>query len=98
MTKKGILICYELNHLNPNQVNKFCRDLYGYTSKSKFGKYTYKKEGLLSKIPHISPNKSILIITKKNKHKVLNFLKKHEAKIFVRDITLTKTDSKALKE
>lgn len=95
-SNQGTLICYKLNHLSPNKVNKFCREFHGYICKSKFSQYIYKKEGFMSKIPHISPNKTVLVVAKENGRRVLGFLRRHGAKVFARKIILTSSDSKAL--
>ncbi|HDN84131.1 MAG TPA: hypothetical protein ENG47_00050 [Candidatus Aerophobetes bacterium] len=70
--------------------------LWGYKDKSNFGKYTYKREGLLDKIPHISPIKGVIIVRGKDYKKIFEFLK-DKADIFSRRIILTAKDKKKLK-
>ena len=83
--------------MTQNERNKFSRKFYGYTDRSRFGKYTYFREGWLGNIPHLKPVKSVLIVRQQDCQKVLDFLKSYNAEIFVRDVLLTKEDEVILR-
>ncbi len=96
---KGILIAYDIDteKLKRSEIIKFHRKLYGYTDYSQFGKYKYHREGLLDKIPHFTPSKSVIVTKKGYEKEIVKFIKKFTSKIFVREIKLTKEDLRRLR-
>lgn len=97
MIKRGIFICYRLEKLSKQARTDFCRKFLGFTDKSTYGKYSYKRKGFLDKIPYISPIKSLIIVRKEDSPKVLSFFRKHNIRVFSREILLKKSDLEKLK-
>ena len=95
--KYGRIIIYKVRkHLPAGIKSRLSQKLSGYEDKSNFAKYTYKREGLLDKIPHMSPLRGVLIIRPRDIKKIYELLK-DRADIFSRKIVLTKKDKKKLK-
>lgn len=85
----AILFTYDFKGKQHERV-KFQRLLYGYTDYSRYGKYKYKRNGLLSKIPHINPTQSCIIIRKKDANKVKKLFKQFKVKFDERAVLLKK--------
>jgi len=83
-------------HLPPGIKSRLFQKLLGYKDKSNFGKYTYRRKGLLDSIPHISPARGLLIVRANDVKKIFEFLK-DKADVFSRKIVLTAKDKKKLK-
>ena len=92
----GTLISYKLDKLPHPERCRICRKFYGWKDKSQYSKYTYNRKGLLSEIQYILVNRSVLIVRKEDADKIISFLKKNKAEVFVRDIILNKSDIKKL--
>lgn len=84
------LMCYTLGKSNHKERSKLKRELFGYTDKSKNGKYEYHREGLLQKIKHLRPIRSVIITKKEDVNKVRNILNKYGATINIFDVILKK--------
>jgi len=76
----AVLISYTLEKTSQTQRTALNRELNGYKDFSNKGKYTYQRKGILQKIPHIKPGKSVIITKKQYKNKILKTLKKYKAK------------------
>ena len=85
---KGKLICYTLGKADPTVRSLFKRELNGYKDVSNNGKYQYKREGLLHKIRHKMPIRSVIIVEAKDKNKVTRLLSKYKAKYHVFSIDI----------
>ncbi|MGC9058832.1 MAG: hypothetical protein ACP5H3_00270 [Candidatus Aenigmatarchaeota archaeon] len=96
---RGIIIVYDIDtkKLKRSEVAKFHRKLYGYTDNSQFGKYKYHREGLLDKIPHFIPSRSVIVTKKGYEKEIVKFIKRFTSKVFVREIKLEKEDLRRLK-
>lgn len=95
--KSGIIILYRIRtKTTKSNTEKFCREFYGYMDKSNYGKYQYRRKGLLDRIPHIKLIRGAIIIQKGNCNKVTQFLKRFNAEVHVRTIILTEKDKKQL--
>ena len=59
---KAKLISYDLSKVN--QIGKVIvkRQLFGYTEYSNNAKYTYKRKGILSELPHIRLTRAVIIV------------------------------------
>jgi len=77
----ALLICYTLEKTGQTQRTALKRELNGYKDFSNKGNYTYQREGILHKIPHIKPHDSVIITKTEHKNKILNILKKHKATV-----------------
>lgn len=87
---KGKLICYTLGKISSTLRNKFKRELLGYKDYSNMGKYNYKREGILSKIPNYRPIRSVIIIKEQDKNTVISLLKRHKARYDLFDVEIKK--------
>ncbi len=66
-------------------------------SSAEFRKYTYTRKGFITKIPHIDPSKSLIIVRREDSKKIMQFFRKHKVSFFTRDIVLNKSDIKKLR-
>lgn len=84
--KRAILItfsvCSEKFESNYER-NKFFRGLYGWKQiiRKEKKKYIYRREGILSRIPHIKVDESVFIIAKKHLEEMERFLEEWEDKV-----------------
>lgn len=92
----GELIAFDISDLENKIAVRFCRELYGYTDKSNFGKYKYKRSGLLNEIPYVKLIRGVIIVRKRDANKVIKLLKKFDAEYHVRIVELTKKDQEIL--
>ncbi|MBI4170169.1 MAG: hypothetical protein HY514_00605 [Candidatus Aenigmarchaeota archaeon] len=81
MTQK--LVCYSLRKLTAVQRMKFQREMYGFKDISNYGKYAYRRPGIMDSIKHRKIYYSSLRVSEKDLEKVLTILKKHKAEIHV---------------
>ena len=96
--KTGRLLCYTLgSRPTVAERTKFRKRFLGYTDFSNKSQYKYHRKGLLSDIPHIKPIRSVIIVRNEDCNRVVNFLKKHNATVFVKSVILTSEDKKKLK-
>lgn len=58
------------------------RALHGYKDRSNHGRYTYKRKGLLDKIPNQQIISGVLLIKEQDTHKITHLLKKYQAKYY----------------
>lgn len=73
------LICYTLGEIHPTKRSNFKRELNGYKDISNNGKYNYTRKGLLQKIYHLTPIRSVIIVADKDKKKITGLLNKYKA-------------------
>jgi len=96
--KIGTRVVYNLTGLSQSDRNRFCRKFLGWSDKSQYSKYTYKRKGFIDEIPHVDVERAIFIFRKEDAEKVLSFFQEHNIKIFTRDVILEKSDVELLKE
>lgn len=82
------LICYTLGKISSTKRNKFKRKLLGYKDYSNKGGYTYERNGILHKIPHLRPIRSVIIVRSKDQAIITQFLKEYNAKISIFDVII----------
>lgn len=75
------IITYSVNHLSIAQQNQLRKGLNGHNDTSHGGKYSYRRKGLLDDILHIKPNRSTIIAPKAEAKKIIQLLKKYNAKM-----------------
>lgn len=85
------LICYDLKKLSQVKKVDVNRALFGYTEYSNNAKYTYKRQGLLEKMPHLRLAKAVIIVENKNGNKIIRTLKKNKAKYKMFSIMVSKS-------
>ena len=71
------VIFYTQKKIKPKERTKFKKELTGHNDSSHGGKYKYRIEGLLSKVPHIKPSNAALILKKKDYKKVISLMEKY---------------------
>ncbi|MEE8180071.1 MAG: hypothetical protein V3T89_03030 [bacterium] len=92
----GSVVFYKLREkLVPKEKARFHRELSGYLDKSFYGHFHYRRKGLLSKIPHLSPVRAALITRKKYVPILLKFLSP-SASVLKWDIILSEEDIKKM--
>ena len=93
----GTLISFSVAKKNTHtQINRFCRDFYGYEDKSNNGKYTYKRPGFLHKYPHIKVQRGLIVVRMDDAEEIIEYLNSYSAKIFMREIILLHSDVEQL--
>lgn len=97
--RKGKIICYNLKPANLTKVEivRFQMELSGRENKSNYGRYTYYRKGLLDRVPHIKPVRSVLVVLPESSGEILDLLRRYRAEIFARDIILERQDIEKLK-
>jgi len=68
----------------------------GYTDRSQFGKYSYFRDGLITKIPHVHVSNSLFIILEEDLKGIKSFCDENNVKLFVRKVVLTESDLREL--
>jgi hypothetical protein len=94
--KLGIIFSYWLRGRTSRERTQFNRKFLGFTDKSQFGKYSYRREGLMSKIPHVYVSNSLFIILEEDLEKVERFCREFDVPLFVRRVILEDSDIKEL--
>ena len=88
---KAKLIYYDLSKIDQIKKVLVKRLLFGYTEYSNNAKYTYKREGILEKIPHFKLTKAVVIVKPSDQKKVIEILKKVKAKYNIFNIEVNKS-------
>ena len=85
---KAKLITYSTNGLSPTERSILSKRINGYLDKSNKAKYMYKRDGLISKLPHIKVVNKAFIIREKDFPLVSKELKKYKAEVKSWDIEI----------
>jgi len=93
---KAKLIIHNLSELDHYQKVLFNRVIYGYTDNSNNNAYQYKREGILSQIPHLRLLKGALVIKKDDMGKMKLILTKYGVKYEVYDILIRESKLKKI--
>jgi len=90
----GTLITYDIDmsKFSAAEITKFRRELYGWRDYSNHGKYQYDRPGMLTKIPYMNPDQSVLIIPKEHSGEILTLFARYEIGVFSRDVILKEGD------
>jgi hypothetical protein len=105
MEKKAMLICFSINSEkfeSHYERNKFFRGLYGWrqiiTKEKRV--YTYRREGLLDKIPHMKVDQSSFIVESDDFERVIKFFKEWHDKVIWKTfkVLLSENEMKELLE
>lgn len=92
MEDTGCLIVFKLQkEMKSTPRAKFFSGLYGGLNKSNYGRYTYRRKGLLDEMPHIRLSRAVIIVRTKDKEKILEFLQ-DKACVEIREVILQKKD------
>ena len=76
----------------------FAKKFYGQETSSNNGRYKYRRKGFLDNIPHIKLIRGVVIVSKKDANKVINFLNGYNTDIHIRNVELTSEDIKNLQK
>ena len=95
----GKLITF-IVHTNGNRTKSsmFAKKFYGQETSSNNGRYKYRRKGFLDNIPHIKLIRGVVIVSKKDANKVINFLNGYNTDIHIRNVELTSEDIKNLQK
>ena len=74
-----VWIPYTRNGMGRKEQARIYRLLYGYNSSSKYGRYHYRRKGLLDTIPSIRYEDGNFLIPEDGKKEVIEFLEKNNA-------------------
>ena len=77
------LLIYDLKNKNNVEKTHIVRSLFGYKDKSNMGKYSYQREGLLSKFKYEKWNKSAILVNKNDEENVKKILKKFGLNVLI---------------
>lgn len=77
--QKICVVNYQLSKCNSAQKTAIQRALNGHLDYSNNGIYTYKRIGLLEEIPHKVLARGVILITPKDKSKIISLLKRNNA-------------------
>jgi hypothetical protein len=85
---KAKLITYSTENLSPTQRSILSKRMNGYIDKSNKARYNYKREGIITKLPHIKITNKTFIIRKKDFSLINKEIKKHKATLESWDIEI----------
>ncbi|TET90925.1 MAG: hypothetical protein E3J35_04625 [Methanomassiliicoccales archaeon] len=93
---KGVLIAWTLPDVDKTRTSTLSKGLYGQETSSHGGKYIYWRKGLLDDIPYVKLIRGVVIVKEKDSKRVVEFLKGYDAKVHVREVTLSRRDERTL--
>lgn len=85
---KAKLITYSTNSLTSTQRSILSKRINGYKDKSNKGRYTYRREGLITRLPHIKIANKAFIIRNKDFSLISKEMKKCGATLKSWDINI----------
>jgi len=89
----GTLIAFKLKkEVKSTERTRFFRKLYGCTDKSYYGKYTYKRKGILDDISHRVLIRAVIIVREEDAKELIDFLS-DKAEVYVRKVILEEEDN-----
>ncbi len=86
----GIIIIYRAEGKKSSV--QLSRALHGYKDYSNKGKYFYKREGLLGKIPYIQLIRGVFIVRKEDAEEFISLLERYKILYYLREVILTPQD------
>ncbi|MEA1904292.1 MAG: hypothetical protein U9M97_00170 [Candidatus Hadarchaeota archaeon] len=93
---KGRLIAFRVfKRLGQRRTNQFCKQFYGQDTTTQGKKY--RRRGVLDRIPHRKLIRGVLVVSTKNADEIVKFLRKFNAEVHVREVSLTPEDKKMLR-
>jgi hypothetical protein len=93
---RGALVVFTLSSANAFKVRaSFFRGLYGYDDKSQFGKYHYRREGLLDRLGYVPLGRGVFIVRADALAQVKRYMK-GRAEMVWRTVVLTAKDRRLL--
>lgn len=82
----------------PNRTKsvQLSRVLQGYTDSSNYGEYSYEREGLLEKIPHLKLMNGVVILREKDSDRLIELLEKYHAEYYAGPVAKTSGEGEVL--
>lgn len=77
---------------------RFNHEFWGRTTSSWGGKYRYHVPGLMQSIPHRRLIRGVFLVRRRDRDRVVAFLEKRKAELYVRRVHLERDDLGPLKE
>lgn len=65
------------------------RSLHGYMDSSNYGKYSYKRKGLLEEIPYLKLMNGVFILREEDSDRLVELLEKYQAEFYAGPVTKT---------
>ena len=94
--QSGFIIGYRLEGKTPVERTRFNRKFLGYTDKSQYGKFSYSRDGIMSRLPHVHAFNSCFIIRMDDLEEVKGFCDQYDVELFVREVVLVESDIEVL--
>ncbi len=94
----GLLVAFKLNKkLSVAQKSAFLRKIRGYVDHSQYGRYRYRRLGVLAKmgIPYYSPMRGLLVIKERDFSRIKRFFS-GKVEVYVWRVILTRQDIKRM--
>lgn len=82
---KRKVVCYSLAGLTSTERSNFQRALYGFKDISNNGKYTYRRNGVMSEVKYKKVYFSAVVVNTKKLAEVVKLMKKFGAEVHVTD-------------
>ena len=94
----GTMLLFQFHErTDRNTINKFMQKFHGQDSSLWKGRYKYHRHGFLEDIPHRKILRGVVILTKEDTEKVLDFLNSYSITLHVREVELTADDEEILR-
>ena len=92
------IICYDLVSagLSGRAKSRLDRELHGWTDRSNNGRYTYERDGLFQRVPHLRPVRSVLVVASGHAGEVIGLLERYGVQVFAREVVLAPEDIERL--
>jgi hypothetical protein len=85
---KAKLVTYSTEGLSPTERSILSKRVNGYLDKSNKAKYTYKRKGIITQLPHIKITNKAFIIRKQDFSVISKEIRKHKATLKSWDIEI----------
>lgn len=93
---KATLIAWTLPDTDKTTSSALAKMLYGQEPSSYGRRYVYWRKGFLDDIPYVKLIRGAFVVRREDSDRVTEFLLNHGVHIFLREVTLTKGDERAL--
>ena len=96
MAEGALLVFHLPSGSPPKHHQSFRQRLYGGETSSWGGKYRYHRKGVLDEIPHVQLYWGVVIVRPEDRGKLVRWLRGEGAKVEMRQVVLTRGDSRTL--
>lgn len=95
MARRGVLIAYQLGGLSPSRKPRFTEKVLGLDRK--VGERTYRRRGLLDEIPHWKVGRGVLIVSIRDRVRVVRELRQWTPHVEWWEVDLTPRQERRLR-